>query len=203
MDQSPLIIVFMFGISVYIFKIWLDDYRSLKSNNPNPNAFPGATSVKLSIIVIGVIGALIILLIETGGEYLIGVSAEQSDITVLFLLSIISAGFIEEIIFRGFLVVDNKGKAIFLSSVIGFSILFALFHPFLWEWTDSGLELHFTSKAIFSTIIVFINSLWFYFLRFNKFNTEKSLIPCFAAHVSSNIGVFVIKLLQGHVTGFY
>jgi uncharacterized protein len=151
-----------------------------------------------------VIGALVILAGETAGEYAFGFVAEQSDITLLFALFTLTAAFVEELIFRGFLVVQSKGRAILIASIVFFSTVFAFFHPFLWEWHDEeGLVFNFTGKAWFSTGIIFLNSLWFYTVRFLPVNPRHSLIPCIAAHFCSNLGVILIKLYQGHVVGWF
>ncbi len=216
MQSDPLMIFVMFGASLFIFKMWLEDFFNARKGNPHPKAFPGAVACPPMGVIIAVVGTLILVLVETGGEYALGVSAEQSDITWLFLLSMIAAAFIEELIFRGYLVVQNKGKKMLIGSIVLFSFLFAILHPFMWdlelpsdasggagrfwrgEWTfDFGV------KAWFSTILVFANSLWFYAVRFYSYNPQRSLIPCMAAHFASNIGVFVIKLMQGHVVGVW
>jgi hypothetical protein len=48
---------------------------------------------------------------------------------------------------------------------------------------------------------LFVGSLWFYAVRFARFNPQRSLLPCFAAHAAKNLGVIIIKLLQGHLVG--
>lgn len=213
-QEDPIMILVFLGISLFILKMWWDDYKSEKAGKPNSGALPGTTGCSRLAIGIAVVGSLILLAIETGGEYALGISAEQSDITWLFLLSMISAAFIEELIFRGFLVVDKKGTAAFLGSIVGFSLLFALFHPFLWQmdfaegvpaWQiwNADFSWDFSTKAFFSTGMIFAGSLWFYAVRFYKWNPTHSLLPCFAAHLSKNLGVFAIKLAQGHVVAPY
>jgi len=55
--------------------------------------------------------------------------------------------------------------------------------------------------------MVFLFSFWLYAMRFPlrypKLNPSRSLIPCIAAHLAKNLGVFVIKLAQGHVSGWW
>lgn len=195
------------GIGIYVFWIWLQDYRADRAGKPVNKPFPGATATTYTAVVIAIVGALILLLLETAGEYALGISAEQKTISAIFLLSMIAAAFVEELVFRGFLVVTSKGKAILIASVIGFSLLFALLHPFLWDWQqaedaswwDGTLALDFSLKAWFSTVAIFVGSLWFYAVRFLPSNPKWSLIPCFAAHLTKNIGVFVIKWMQGFV----
>lgn len=214
MQSDPLVILVLFGISAWVFKMWLDDYRNGLRGQPHPNAFPGALPSSLTAVLIGVAGALVILAAETAGEYSLGIVAEQSVITWLFLLAMISAAFFEELIFRGYLVVTRRGRVWLVGSILFFSAVFALLHPFLWEldypegvagWMIWQAEWNwrFDVKGWFSTAIVFINSLWFYFLRFAPFNPNRSLVPCIAAHLASNLGVFLIKLMQGHVHGLY
>lgn len=174
-----------------------------RAGTPNPNAFPGATPTTSLAIVIAIIGALLILAFETGGEYALGVVSEQSDITVLFAMFTLTAAFVEELIFRGFLVVPNKGRLALIGSILFFSTLFTLLHPFLWSWGEEGLVFNFTDKAWFSSSVVFMNSLWFYTVRFLPVNPRHSLIPCFLAHFSSNLGVIIIKAFQGHLVGWF
>jgi hypothetical protein len=125
----------------------------------------------------------------------------------------IGAAFGEELIFRGFLVVPTRGRAALFGSIVGFSLLFALGHPFLWDWKSLAagqpkqLVWDFSLKAWWSTAMVFLFSFWLYALRFPlrypKLNPRASLIPCIAAHLAKNLGVFVIKLAQGHVSGWW
>ena len=140
---------------------------------------------------------------ETVGENMLGISSEQSSMTVLFALVSVAAGFGEELIFRGYLLIQNKGRVWLWGSIVGFSLLFALLHPYLWSWEEGALEFQFNAKAWFSTTFVFLNSLWFYMLRVTGGNPTKSLWPCIAAHAASNAAVFFVKLAQGHVSGLY
>lgn len=213
-QQDPITILVMLGIGAWIFHMWLDDLRAALDGTPRAGAFPGAFPCSRGLILFGVAGALVLVGVETAGEYALGVSSEQSDITVLFLGAMVAAAFVEELIFRGYLQISHKGRGILWASVIVFSLVFALLHPFFWsfegtedaawyelwrgEWT-----LDFGAKPWFSTAIVFLNSLWFYYLRFTARNARQSLIPCMAAHLASNLAVFFIKLAQGHVTSLW
>ena len=214
MQSDPLMIVILFAASVYLFKLWLDDFKANRRGEPNPKAFPGASACSGLAVAVAVIGALILLAAETGGELALGIAGEQSDITWLALLSISAAAFFEELIFRGYLVVTKKGTAALVGSIVLFSFLFAALHPFVWDldlpegvpgWQvwQGTLTFDFGVKGWFSTALVFLNSLWFYTVRFYGLNKTRSLIPCMAAHLASNLGVFVIKLAQGHVVGLY
>jgi len=86
---------------------------------------------------------------------------------------------------------------------VGVSLLFALLHPFLWEWKGDGLTAHFGGKAWFSTAAIFAGSLWFYTVRFFRLNPQRSLLPCIVAHATKNLGVLAIKYVQGFVGGWW
>lgn len=201
--DSPLIQLCFLGTVAYVFYLWLSDLKKNKGGVAVPGALPGASSASFKWIAIGVIGAVTLVIAETIGENVLGVSSEQTSMTLLLALVTIAAGFGEELIFRGYLVVQNKGSSTLWLSVLAFSIIFALIHPYLWSWEDGTFHIILTSKAIFSTSVVLLNSIWFYYLRFSVFNENKSLWPCIAAHASSNAAVFVVKLAQGHVSGLY
>ena len=154
--------------------------------------------------------ALLILAVETGGEVLIGIADEQNEVVWFFIFASLGAGIVEEVIFRGFLVVENKGRVLLIASCILFSFLFAVLHPYLWEFDYpedvamwkfwmADFRLIFTTKAFFTTAILFANSLWFYALRFGPWNKNRSLFPCMLAHAVSNFGVFVVKFIQGSI----
>lgn len=212
MTDNPLLILLMLGAAAYVFKLWLDDYRANAGGKPAAGALPGAFPASGKAIVAAVAGALIILAAEVGGEYGLGIVEDQSEITALFGVFMLTAAFFEELIFRGYLVVQNRGRAVLIGSIVFFSLVFTLAHPFLWEFEggeaawrfwEGSLTFDFSTSAWFSTVIVFINSLWFYTVRFYALNTTRSLIPCFAAHLASNAGVFAVKGMQGFVVGWW
>jgi len=140
---------------------------------------------------------------EAGGEYRLGLVSQQSRMTLLFGVYTLAAAFVEELIFRGYLVVLNRGAAALWTGVLGASLFFALLHPFLWEWHNGALLLHHDTKAWFSTGAIFAGSLWFYTVRFWPLNPGRSLWPCIAAHLAKNLGVFAIKYAQGYVSGWW
>ncbi len=212
MTDNPVLILLMLGGAAYLFHLWLSDYRSIAKGETPAGALPGAFPAPATAILVAVGGAMIILGAEVGGEYALRIVEDQSEITVLFGVFMLTAAFFEELIFRGYLVVQKRGRAMLIISILFFSTLFTLAHPFLWDF-DSGesawrfwegtFTLDFSTSAWFSTSIVFINSLWFYTVRFYALNPKASLIPCFAAHLASNAGVFAVKGAQGFVTGWW
>lgn len=202
-QDNPILLLAMLGGGAVVGKWWLDDFRAGRSGTPNPRALPGATPAARGLIMLAVLGALGLLAAETGGEYALGVSGEQSHMTVLFGLSTLAAAFVEELIFRGFVVVENHGRAALVAGIVGASFGFALLHPFLWEWKNGALVTHLGPKAWFSTAAIFAGSLWFYAVRYLPGNPTRSLLPCMAAHVAKNLGVFAIKYAQGFVSGWW
>ena len=201
-QENPLILAGLIAVIVAVAKIWRDDYLAARQGTPNPRAFPGAVSGGRPVIAVAVIGALLLLMIETAGEYALGLTAQQSHITGLFALYTLAAAFAEELIFRGYLVVENRGRTALVTGIIGASLGFAALHPFLWEWQDGGLHFHASPKAWFSTAMIFAGSLWFYAVRFLPVNPSRSLLPCIAAHATKNLGVFAVKYAQGFVSGW-
>ena len=201
MNESPFMVLLYVGVAAYVGYMYWGDYQSNQAlEQPDPRGMPGATSASLGLFVIGVIGALLILAAETGGEIALGIAAEQSEMVWYFVFAILGAGIVEEIIFRGYLVVDGKGRAALIGSCVGFSLIFAIIHGHFWSNEEGqAFAWTFTTKAFFTTGILLANSLWFYALRFGPWNKNRSLFPCMLAHAASNLGVFCVKWAQGFV----
>ncbi|MEX0322858.1 MAG: CPBP family glutamic-type intramembrane protease [Puniceicoccaceae bacterium] len=208
MFDSPLMILVFCAAALYCLKIWREDYLSARRGSPNPRALPGATGVPAIAIWVGVIGAILLVLLETAGEIHLGVSSQQTTIPAIALLSMLAAGIIEEIIFRGYIIIDKRGTNMLIASAMVFSLIFALLHyqyyteiPEDGNWRDMSLVID--SKSLWSLFLLYLNSLWFYTVRFFRLNPQHSLLPCFAAHIASNFAVFMVKLAQGHVVGWW
>ena len=199
MSDNPVAILLYLGVAGYVLYLYLVDFRSTRAGNvADGNSMPGASAMPASALIIGVCVAVLILAVETGGEVVLGISSEQSQMAWYFLFASLAAGVIEEVIFRGYLVVSKRGRAALITSCVGFSFVFALIHGHLWS-TENGFDFTFTTKGVFSTSILFFNSLWFYLVRFGPWNPTQSIFPCMLAHACSNLGVFIIKLFQGYV----
>lgn len=201
--MNPVFELGMIAATVVVGRWWLADFRSTQQGRSDPRHFPGATAVAGQPIVIAVVGALLLLALETAGESLLGISAQQTKMSALAGLASLAAAFIEELVFRGYLVLTHRGRKWLLASMVAGSLLFALLHPYLWEWKDGRLEMNLQTKAWYSTAAIFLGSLWFYWVRFQPSNPRHSLLPCFAAHAAKNLGVFVIKGSQGFVEGWF
>ncbi len=218
MSQDPFGTIFYVVITIWLGKLWLRDILAAKKNPEIAGTgMPGATPCALVPVVVAVAGTLVLLAAETFGEIFLGISEEQSDVSWLFLLALISGAIAEELVFRGYLVVENRGNAAKWISIFAFSALFALIHPYLWHFEIpdeieaagtiskifSGLSFDFSTKAIFTTSFIFLGSLWFYFVRFFRLNPTNSIVVPVAAHVAKNVSVFVVKFFQGHVTSLF
>ncbi|MFP4283388.1 MAG: type II CAAX prenyl endopeptidase Rce1 family protein [Opitutales bacterium] len=208
MSDHPIFILLTLAASIYLFRLWWEDLQAWREGARSGQAFPGATTASLRWVLIAIAGALLLVGIETAGEYQLGVVDEQSKVTAVMLLPFICAGFIEEMIFRGFVFYDKKGPRVLWLSIVGASLLFALLHvQYYLEFPEDGgmVPEGFKSdaKSGWTLLILFFNSLWFYYVRFARWNPHWSLIPCIAAHVASNVGVFAVKLAQGYVSGWW
>ncbi len=192
----------MIGAGAYIGKLWWQDKCNAESGHAHPQALPGAAPTTRKALLYACLGSLILLAGETWGEYELGIVSEQSNMTVLFALNTLVAPIIEELIFRGYLVINNHGKTIRWLGIVVASALFALLHPLLWVWED-GLVLTLSVKGAFSTLAAFTFSLWFYSVRFSRWNRSQSLLPCIAAHATKNLGVIAIKATQGFLIGWW
>ncbi len=198
MTENPIMIVMYLAIAVYVGKLYWADTKTQIAKGPTEGTLPGAFPANWAAVAIGVIGALFILALETGGEVALGIAGAQSEMLWYAVFPVIAAGVVEEVIFRGYLVVDKRGRAALLGSCFGFSLLFALIHPHLWS-LDGGFHLTLTTKGLFTTSLLLINSLWFYACRFAPWNPTHSIFPCMVAHAASNLGVYCVKFAQGYV----
>ena len=198
MNQNPWLVACMILLGFALVWFWVRDFRAGHGEG-HPRPLPGATRCRYGIIWLGAVCGLVVVSAETTGEALLGIAHAQTTVTPVYAVWTIVAALVEEIIFRGYLVVDGRGKAALWGSVVTFSALFAALHPFLWNWGPNGLEWMPGIKGWFSTGFAFAGSLVFYVLRFNAWNPRRSLLPSFAAHVAKNAGVIVIKALMGFV----
>ena len=202
MTDNPPVLLVMIVAGVYFARIWWSDLRAQSSGRPLAYVpQPGTTSAPAKALLIASTGAAIIVALETWGEIHLGLAEQQSRVTLLFGAYTLVAAIIEEIIFRGYLVVEKRGRAALLAGILVASLGFALIHPFLWDWDDDGFRLTPTAKGWFSFTAVFVASLWFYACRFASWNPRRSLLPCFAAHLTKNAAVLAIKACQGFIGG--
>lgn len=202
--NHPLLLLLLTAGGIYVGRLWQDDCRTAQAGVQRPGALPGATPAPPRATLIGIAGAWLLLAAETAGEFKLGLAGEQSRMTWLFALySICAAPIIEEVIFRGWLVITGRGRALLWSGIVAASLLFSALHPFLWRWENNGFELTIGAKGWFSTAVVFVTSLWFYAVRFGPWNPQNSLLPCCLAHAAKNLGVVAIKAASGFMSGLW
>jgi len=200
--SHPAVVLFSLVLGLYLGRLWWRDRASAREGRSLPGALPGATDAPRGLMLAAVAGGLILVAIETMGELALGIAAQQSTMTWLFACySIAGAPIIEELIFRGWLVVLDRGSAAKWAAALGASVVFAVLHPFLWRWDDAGFALTLDIKGWFSTGIVFATSLWLYALRLGPWNPQRSLLPCFAGHAAKNLGVVAVKAATGFMGG--
>lgn len=199
-------------VALWLARTWLRDAREY----PQGGGLPGASRCPARAVAVAVAGTLALLALETWGEIRLGIADAQKDVSWIALPMFAAAAFTEEVIFRGYLVVERRGNAVKWASVVVFSLLFALLHDHLWHFEmpadrsagtfaalREGFTTDFSTKAVFSTVFIFAGSLWFYFVRFFKWNPHASLAAPVAAHLAKNLAVFFVKLAQGHVTTLF
>jgi membrane protease YdiL (CAAX protease family) len=213
--NDPLILLVTAAGGLWAGRLWLQDLRVARAGPPNPRAFPGATPASARALAIAALGGVALTLAETWGEAKLGLAAEQSRMTALFAAySVLAAPIVEELIFRGFVVIEGRGPAAKWAGAAAASLVFAAMHPFLWTldqgsapfWKVWEWEWNWTlgTKGWFSTGAVFASSLWFYAMRFSeRLNPHGSLLPCFAAHGAKNLTVVAVKAAQGFLSGWW
>jgi len=200
--MNPFNTILALVAAALIMKFWISDYKAWKKGTPFERALPGATDAPMKLIVLSALVSAGIVLVETAGEYAMGVTKEQSTMPVYYLVAIVCAGIIEEVLFRGYCVIQSKGKKALYASIVFFSIVFALIHGHLLAKSPdgNGFQLVLAPAPLWWTFILIVNSLWWYAVRFMPQNKNRSLLPCFAGHIAGNVTVFVVKLAQGYVS---
>ena len=218
--DNPVFLVVVVLATGYVMWMWWQDYRAELHGQAPSGPLPGATPASRAVVAVAVAGALCILATEAGGEYWLGTVEEQTDMTVLFaVFTLTVAPFVEELIFRGYLYYDKGSRFLLIASVVMISALFALLHQYMWsfelpdgapwEFWNARFSLKLDAagnlaiQGLFSTAMKFVCSLWFYFVLFFPLNRKRSLIPCFAAHAVFNLGVVVVKAVQGKISALY
>ena len=195
MQDSPIYSILFFLAGAYLFKIW---YGDLKAKEKPKNALAGSTSCSWGLALFGAFIGALLLISDSISERALGLDELQSTVAFWALLAWVSSAFIEELVFRGYFYVDKKG--FLAASCLIMSLVFALFHPFLWDYSaEEGLTFNFTLQAFVNTSNKFAFSVLMYALRFIPQNKNRSLIPCIAAHMVYNVGVFAVKLCTGFV----
>jgi membrane protease YdiL (CAAX protease family) len=179
---------------------WVNDFLKWKGGKPFERALPGATGASWKLVRLSILVSLGIAAVQILGEYALGIKGTAEPIQAYLLLPLLGAGIVEELIFRGYLVIEKKGRKTLIVSIIFFSFASALLHGHLLAKVDYGFRLTLAPAAMWWTLILVINSLWWYAVRFLPVNKDKSLLPCFAGHMASTLAIFLVRAAQGCVT---
>ena len=198
MNDSILVVFIYCGIAVYLVNVYRIDIGKFIRNESNPKALPGASPASPLLLIASALGAFVLLGMAVIGEFALGLVEAQSELVWYFVFALLAAGIIEEVVFRGYLVVRGKGSFTLIMSCLFFSAVFALVHGGFWE-TENGFSWNFSTQAFFNSLIWFVNSLCFYALRLGPWNPTQSIIPSIVAHVTLNLGVYIVKLGQGFI----
>ena len=210
MINDPLITVAGFLIALWLLRSWIADaHHHARTGHRRAYAFPGATWTAPALSLIGAGLAIVLVLLYSWVEWSLGIHTLQSTLSFWQIPAILAAPVIEEIVFRGYLVILSRGRKLLILSIILSSLLFALMHPYGWAITvpDSIFDLSSWSirltpdlQFLLTTLYLFLLSLLCFALRFHPGNPNHSLLPCFWAHLAANITVLVVKLSQGFVS---
>ncbi|MEY3774228.1 MAG: hypothetical protein RLZZ129_1008 [Verrucomicrobiota bacterium] len=151
MNDHPLLLLLMIGAGVYVAYLWRSDCRAAQAGRPNSGALPGAAPASRRMLILAAGGALALLALETWGEIRLGIASEQSRLTLLFAICTLSAAIVEEVIFRGYLVIRGRGTGMRWVGILAASAVFALLHPLLSKW-EEGFQLTLGLKGWFITM---------------------------------------------------
>jgi hypothetical protein len=121
------------------------------------------------------------------GQHQFGLLSGGAEISVLAGLFLLAWSFLEELALRGYLVVEKRGAGMLIFSIIGYSLLVGLF----------------VGETPFGKGVGFMTSMWYFALRFCRWNPERSLLPSIVAHVVISMGLIVTKALQGKISGLW
>jgi membrane protease YdiL (CAAX protease family) len=187
----------------YSAKLWIQAARETRPDETH-STLPGATRARPVVYFWAITGVLVLLGTELLGEQALGIAPQQSKLTWTFAAyTIISAPVIEEVIFRGYLIIDRPGAPHRWLAANVASVVFALLHPYVWEWTVGGVESRLSVQTAFSTFFIYATSMWLYYVRLARWNPTRSLFPCIFAHGARNAGVVVVKVSTGYIAGFW
>lgn len=182
-DQPPVMLV-MIGLSAWCFWYWLRDLRSPPKDG---RRFPGATQASGKLMIVAVFGSLYFLAVDLVGQHQLGTLDSGPEITMLTALFMLAWTFLEELTLRGYLVVEKRGAGVLMLSIIGFSLVIGLL----------------ASGSVYVKGVAFMTSMWYFALRFCRWNPQRSLLPCILAHLVTSIGLIVAKACQSKISGIW
>ena len=183
-----------------IVKLWTDDYFAWRRGKPFERALPGATDAPVRLIVLSAAVSAGIVLVGALGDYAIGAVSFRSKVPAYYFFTLVSAAIIEELLFRGYCVIQSKGRRTFHVSVVFFSVVYAVLHGHILGHGKTGaLQFVLAPGPMWWTFLALAQALLWYAVRFAPSNRNRSLLPSAAGHVAANVTVFLVYLAQGRV----
>jgi membrane protease YdiL (CAAX protease family) len=190
MDPTAVKALLYCALGLFVLVAWARERRKRTLTGEPEKFWPGTTYAPAAAYYVAAAGAILITIAEAAVEKRAGLTDQQSILPAIFIFQLLGASVIEEMLFRGFVAPGELiGRKLLALMFIG-SLVFALIHNF-----DLS-----TAEGKLNAIFAFITSLWLYVVRFNPLNPDRSLLPCFTAHIVRNLAVFGIKWVQGFVS---
>jgi hypothetical protein len=112
MNDSPFVIVIYLAVAGYVANMYYGDWKLAKAGKPDPKGMPGARSAGLWTYALGVLGALLILGVETCGEIALGIASEQSEMIWYSFLRAWPQGSWKRLSFAATLLLRTKGAGL-------------------------------------------------------------------------------------------
>ena len=190
MDLVALKAVLYCALGLGVLIAWVRDRAHRERGQGMEGFWPGTTRAPAAAYLIAAAGAILITLAEAAVEVRGGLTDKQGFLPAVFIFQLLGASIVEEMFFRGFVAPSEIFGKNLLALMVGGSVVFALIHNF-----DLA-----SPEGRVNAIFAFITSLWLYITRFNPLNVDRSLLPCFMAHIVRNLAVFGIKWAQGFIT---
>ena len=178
------------ALGLFVLIAWARERRKRTTSGEPEKFWPGTTYAPSAAYYVAAAGAILITIAEAAVEKRAGLTELQDRLPAIFIFQLLGASVVEEMLFRGFVAPGELfGRKLLALMIVG-SLIFALIHNFDLSEPEGQVN------ALFA----FITSLWLYVVRFNPMNPDRSLLPCFTAHIVRNLAVFGIKWAQGFVS---
>jgi membrane protease YdiL (CAAX protease family) len=199
--MEPLSIVLCAVAALVVGGIWVKDYLAWRSGKPFERALAGATGAPARLILLSAAVSAAIMAVETACEHALGISKLAQPLPVILLVPTVCFALLEEILFRGYLVIQGKSRVALVTSIVIFSLIFAALHGHFLGWTadGKGFQLRLTPATILWSVSNLSFSLWWYAVRFLPSNKERSMLPVFAGRGAALLTLFLIDLATGRI----
>jgi uncharacterized membrane protein (UPF0136 family) len=182
--DHPLILVALIGLAAWCFWYWLRDLRAPPADG---RRFPGATQANAKVLLAAVLGSLYFLAVDLVGRHQLDLLDEAPPITALMAVFMLAWAFLEELALRGYLVIESRGPLVLLLCILGYSLATTLL----------------VQDSLFGKGVAFMTAMWYFALRFCRWNSARSLLPCIVAHLTTNLGLILVRVFQKKISGLW